>query len=371
MNQPPLEPPRLAHGDDAVAKALSQAAAVPALDPSARAALRSALLQRVAPPPKSGRLVLAAAFALSLVLGMGLTLSLWRPGAGEAPSQLTFSRDAVQLAHSASHVELRAGSVDLKNRASRPMVVQTPELEVAVLAGHVAVEVVNGRSSVTVFDGLAEVRRDGVEVQVHAGEQLTGDDARFERPRLLVPLQVGAGDGACQTRDCLERAAEGDDVRAQTALVRLGLMAMAQHALPTAEALARRSLQRFPDGVLAPEAHLMLLGVLAEQHRDAEAVVEANWYLLHASASPMAPQVCLLKGDLELRAGRFEQAAQAYAATLEHAPTPAVAAEAHYGVGVASLRAGRDGQARAAFEQALRDEPAGPRAAELTRRLAH
>lgn len=367
--QPPLEPPRLVHGDDAVAKALSQAAAVPPLDPSARAALRGALLRRVAPAPRSGRLVLAAAFALSLLLGIGVTLRFWGPSAAEGPLQLAFSPDAVQRAHSPSNVELRAGTVDLKNRTPTPMVVQTPDLEVAVLAGHVAVEVVNGRSMVTVFEGSAQVRRDGVEVQVRAGEHLTGDDARFERPRLLPP-QVGASDGACETRDCLERAAEGDDVRAQTALMRLGLMAMAQHALPTAEAWARRSLARFPDGVLAPEAHLMVLGVLAEQRRDAEATVEANWYLAHAGDSPMAPQVCLLQGDLELRAGRFEQAVRAYAATFEHAPTPALAAEAHYGVAVASLRAGHEDQARAAFEQALRAAPTGPRAAEVTRRLA-
>lgn len=367
-----MSPPRLTEGADARARLLAAAAHVTPLDAAAHARLRRRLAARVAAPLRlapSG-LRLAAAFTASLVLGVGATWLLRHRLQDEAAPRFTFAEGAVYQPLPGGGVELRAGSLVLST--GRPVTAFTPELEVSVSQGRVAMAVALGRSEVEVYEGAAEVRREGASVALAAGQQVGSDDARFSAPRLHVTAPA-AGGGGCEDPPgvaCLERAAQGDDVRAQAALLRLELLALEARAFPRAEALARGALARFPGGVLVPETHLVLLEALSQQRRDADARAEAAWYLEHQRGSPMAPQVSLLLGDLELRSGAWAEAREAYAATLALAPSAELAAEAHYGVGVAELRAGHQPEAQAAFRRALAAAPGGPRAAELTRRLA-
>jgi TolA-binding protein len=308
---------------------------------------------------------LVPAFALSLLLGVAVT---WGGLRLRSEPELWLDVGAVATPLPGGGVALTAGRVVV--HARRELKLETPELEVRVVRGAVAVVAEPGRSLVEVLEGAVEVRREGLQVSLRAGEKVTSEDPRLTSSRLhvAVPQTPGPCEGA-GARACLERAAEGDDVQAQTAVLRLALEAIEARAWARAEALSRRSLARFPEGVLAPEVHLALLEALSEQQRDAEARGEAAWYLGHAPDSPSAPQVALLWGDLELRAGRWVPAQEAYARTLRLSPSPALAQEAHLGVGVALLRGGHPAEARAAFERALAVDLEGPRAAELRRRL--
>lgn len=358
-----MSPPRLRDGADQRARLLAAAAAVPPLDDRARASLRRQVLARVQPSRSRG-LVLGLAFAASLGVGVSVTAVVLRATTPAPTTTIELSRGALSHPLSGGGLELSAGTARVKT--TTPVPVLTPELEVVVRSGSVAVAVEQGRSEVDVFEGSTAVRRQGQQLSLNAGQRVSSDD-----PRLAVPLEVRAptdDEGACDAA-CLDRAAEGDDVRAQTALLRLALDALTAEHWARAAQLADQSSSRFPSGVFEPEAHLVALEAARHERREGDARREATWFLAHARGSPHAPQVALVLGDLELHAGRLVEAKRAYAVALELTPSSAQAQEAHAGVGVAELRAGQAELARAAFERALAAAPDGPRALELERRL--
>jgi hypothetical protein len=359
-----MTPPRLREGADHRARLLDAAAAVPPFDDRARARLRRQVLARLHPTRSRG-LVLGLAFATSLCVGVVVTGAVLRARTPGEATTIELSAGAVSHRVPGGGLELSAGTARVKT--STPLPVLTPELEVVVRSGSVAVAVEQGRSEVDVFEGSTAVRRQGQQLSLNAGQRVSSDD-----PRLLAPLEVRAppaDEGACDL-PCLERAAVGDDVRAQTALLRLALDALAAEHWARATELTQRSLTRFPSGVLEPEVHLVALEAARHERREGDARREASWYLEHASSSPQAPQVALVLGDLELHAARLAEAKRAYARALELTPSAAQAQEAHAGVGVVELRAGHAALARAAFERALAAAPDGPRAGELERRLS-
>lgn len=358
-----MTPRRLVETDDARARWLVEAARVEPQDSLARAQGRRALLSRLGQrEPRPARLVFA--FAVALLVGVVATRWVLRPVEAVPGGEVVAVAEHTDYRPVPGGFSVASGRLEVETRASSRLV--TPQLEVQVRSGRVAVSVANEASQVEVFAGEADVRKDVRVVTVAAGQLLSSDDARLDESRLHVAVPR---DAACVDQACLETAAAGVDLPAQTALLRLGLRALEHRQWALAERRAHDSLTRFPAGVLEPEAHLVRLEALQHLGRAAEARFEATWYLQNQATSPMAASVALVLGDLELRAGNVEPAATAYRRALSLAPEPEVEAEAHFGVGLAEERAGHESQARAAFQRARGAAPTGPRAAEVSRRL--
>jgi hypothetical protein len=356
---------RLIDEQGEAAKWLAAAAEVPAFDQASRLRVRRAL---VAPSSPSQGLRLALAFAASVVLGVGGTWLIIRPGTARentAP-QVVASPGAV-LRPLANGVELRDGRITVSTMT--PLMVLTPQLEVQVQRGRAAVEVAWGASTVQWLEGVTVVKRQGREVTLAPGERLHSDDARLAVLRELVP-EAPPETTTCDGGDveaCLTRVSAGGDVSAQAALLRLALGAVVRGDWHNADAVARQSLGRFPEGVLVPELHLVRFEALRQLKQGGAARAEASWYLTNQTTAPSAPLVALLLGELELREGALAAARVAFAKTLELNPSAEVRHEALFGLGVVDLREGLP--ARAHFAAALEAAPKGPRAAELERLL--
>ena len=346
------------------AKWLAAAAEVPPFDQASRLRVRRALVDR--PAPSQG-LRLALVFAASLLLGVGATWLIIRPGpARESTSPQVVASPGAVLRPITNGVELREGRITIAT--TTPVTVLTPQLEVQVQRGRAAVEVARGASMVQWLEGVTVVRRQGREVTLVPGERLHSDDARLTVLRELVP--EAPAETTCDGGDvegCLTRVSTGGDVSAQAALLRLALRAVERRDWRSADAVARQSLGRFPEGVLVPELHLVRFEALRQLKQGAAARAEASWYLANQATAPSAPLVALLLGELELREGALAAARTAYAKTLELSPSAEVRHEALFGLGVVDLREGLP--ARAHFAAALEAAPKGPRAAELERLL--
>ncbi len=345
-------------------KWLAAAAEVPAFDPASRLRVRRALL---AGPPRSQGLRLALAFAPSLLLGAGTTWLVIRPGAArENTAPPVVASPGAVVRPIANGVELREGRITVTT--TTPLLVLTPEFEVQVQRGSAAVEVARGASTVQWLEGVTLVRRQGREVRLAPGERLHSDDARLSLLRELVPEAPAETtcDGG-ELEGCLTRLSAGGNVSAQAALLRLALRAVEQGDWPSADAVARQSLGRFPEGVLVPELHLVRFEALRHLKNEGAAREEASWYLTNQASAPSAPLVALLLGELELREGALAAARTAYTKTLELNPSAEVRHEALFGLGVVDLREGLP--ARAHLAAALEAAPTGPRAEELERLL--
>lgn len=361
-----MTPTRLTETSSALGQLIRDGRQVEALSAPKRAWLRHQLLSRVGERPwHQRRLVLATTFVVCVVLGAGLTKQVLLATAPPPGARLQLSPDARHAALTRDSVELSAGRLTV--RTVTPFTVRTPRFEVVLARGAAAFEVIEGRSEVELFEGEGLARVEGRTVSLRVGEPLRsggGDAASSAAPE---PPPDARCHGAT---DCLEEVAQSDELSAQTALVRLGLNALAQGQFEHARRLSQTALERFPQSVLEPEMRLVRLQSLAQLGRDPEARVEGQWYLAHARGTPAAPGVSLLLGDLALRAGAFQDARAAYAATLTLEPGAELGAEAWYGVGLAEVELGHSAEADKAFRHALATSPNGPRRSDLERRLS-
>ena len=100
-------------------------------------------------------------------------------------------------------------------------------------------------------------------------------------------------------RSCLWTQGDQPGLIAQAALFELGLFEMQEGNGAAAVVAWERSLDRFPDGVLAPEARLGMLAELTRQHRYAEAIAVARAFEDHSRSDPRAAEVAKFRAQLE------------------------------------------------------------------------
>lgn len=305
---------------------LENAREVEPLSTARRSRMRQALVARIAGRQWHQRpLMLASTFAFAVILGIVVMRA-----AVEKPQmpQLELSANARHQGASNERIALNEGALSLLTRT--PFTVQTPHLEVVISRGRAAFQVVNEQTRIELLEGEGVARVDDRTVRLRVGEAITSSDVRL---RARVQLPEPPPDSRCNgATACLEQVALSDDLSAQTAMVRLGLNALAQGRFEQAAELSTSGLTRFPQGVLEPEMHLVRLQSLAKLGRDAEARAEGRWYLEHAARDSAAPGVALLMGDLAMRAGAYQAAREAYAKTLTLEPSAELAAEARIGI---------------------------------------
>jgi hypothetical protein len=304
--------------------------------------------------------------------------------------------------------ELRA-TVD-EDASDEPLIVATPQVRVVAGPGAIAVRVASGLTHVVVEEGEARVESGERSVVLHAGEELLSSDDRLAvRPPSATspspsdaptpPSKAGLPptirsralrSTAAESRerphtdDCAEEAtadrrsrcygaiAKGDDIAAQNALYALGLLARDERH-DSAEAVRKwREYQaRFPNGILAPEASLGVLGELMKAGHHKEASKEADRYLALAPDGARAGEVMLIRAHLlREHLGALEESLEAYRKAEARAGLQDVRAEAIFFQGVVEDQLGHPDRSREAFVRYLRQFPAGERAAEVERRLA-
>jgi hypothetical protein len=100
-------------------------------------------------------------------------------------------------------------------------------------------------------------------------------------------------------RACLEKAAAGSGLAAQNALFALGVLERDElHDGPAAVSRWRGFQARFPDGLLASEASIAILGELVAQRRYPEAIEEAAAFQSQFADDSRAVEVGALRSSL-------------------------------------------------------------------------
>jgi hypothetical protein len=162
-----------------------------------------------------------------------------------------------------------------------PFAIATPHLDVVVVGTRFSVTVEGAVTTVAVEHGRVRVERAGHSVLLDAGQTLRSDDPRLAPAPTLAPPSEPAcstsGDQS-QRRECLARAARGDGLRAQNALLALGLLErqLGDHA--AALGRFREHERRHPRSVLAPEVALALVQTLMLEGRAGAARAAAEDY---------------------------------------------------------------------------------------------
>jgi hypothetical protein len=179
-------------------------------------------------------------------------------------------------------VALDAGKVRVRvapRSASRPFVVVTPHLRAVVVGTRFTVAVAGDASTVAVEEGKVRVEGPGGAVLLAAGEVIGSDDARLRRTAVAREVECPASGPTSDRRACLEAQARGKGLRAENALLALGLLER-DVANDRARAVAawRAHQRRFPRGVLAAEVTVSLAQTLQAAGRPAEAAAVAEGY---------------------------------------------------------------------------------------------
>ena len=92
-------------------------------------------------------------------------------------------------------------------------------------------------------------------------------------------------------RKCLQAAAAGVGLAAEAALFELGMLAHDRGQIGEAVRLFQSYAERFPEGVLAPEASIALMVDLRHSGRLAEATAEAARFPLRFATEPRLDDV--------------------------------------------------------------------------------
>jgi len=276
------------------AEAMSRAAEIPGRTMDLAAGW-DAVLERATKPDRRPWVFVA------LALGMALVVSVI--AATRTPEPMVVAAPGAKWEQQADGgVHLHEGRVQVE----RPLDLALESSQVAVLTRscRFAAEVIPEGTRVTVFEGQAVVRgANGDERVLRAGESALWPST----PSIPAGLEEGAappsrvcGEGEPAERlECLGRVSQGEGLEAQVALFELGrLRGRAGNAVGAASAW-RASLQRFPEGVFAPEVQLALMVTLAQQHHFGEALAVARAFEASQLEDPRRDDVARLRRQLE------------------------------------------------------------------------
>jgi hypothetical protein len=243
-------------------------------------------------PRRDWRLV--PAFFGSVALG-ALLMTLLRPAAPTGPRPDVVAAANARWELKNGEVVVGLGKVSIGAKAA---VIATPHLRFQVVNGRVAADVTAERTTLLVEEGEV-VMRSGA--RLAKGARLGWPPAPVIAPSLLTPPTAGTvcSDAAdAQRAECLELEAQGDGLQAQAALYELGQLHAREQRPADALGAWQRSLARFPNGVLHPEARLAVLLELTRQQRFAEAEAAARLFEAECPGDPRIPDVARLRASL-------------------------------------------------------------------------
>jgi hypothetical protein len=269
-----------------------------------------------------------------------------------------------------------------------PFVVEAKNLRVVVVGTKFCVSSGDtpDLSWVSVEEGLVKVEREGRVAMVSAGELLQGGDPALRplasEPSARAPAATSsarvrptscpAGDPLPARRRCLWQIAGGDDLAAQNALYMLGLLARdEEHDGAAALTIWQTYRHRFSRGAMMAEIDLAMLKELTAQNRFEDALSITDQFLGDFPGNFRAGEVSLKRADmLRVKLERPADAADAYRRMLSVESTPALRAEALYGLGLSQEALGRSADARTTWQRYRQEFPAGRRSAEVAHHLS-
>jgi TolA-binding protein len=309
-------------------------------------------LRREEPPPRADVQLVSSPSALYE--------ELTAPTPGESPRQ----------------VVLWAGRLDAaveKQPPGRQFAIITPHLRVVVVGTRFSVEVEGDWTRVTVQQGRVRVESVSQRLELGPGESVRSDDPRFAAaapPAEARSTCEAVAEGPARLA-CYERLSRGEGLAAENALFLLGLAAERQRD-PTAALERWKSLcDRFPDGVLVPEAQLASLRLLVGQRRTAEALEVATRFLSRHAADTRTPEVLLVRARLlcALPARRTEAVASLTTLHSLPAASSAVQQEALFALAACQRDSGDPAGAADSLRSYLQRFADGPHAAAARARL--
>ncbi len=249
-----------------------------------------AVLVASAQPRRDWRLV--PAFLASVALGAALVLLL-RPAGANEPQIVAADGARWELRN--GEVVLSAGEVTV---ASSAVTIATPHLRAQLFHGRVATEVSQQQTFLFVEEGEV-VLRSGMRLLKGASFGWPPEpeiSARLLAPASAAPVCESANPS--QLAECLELESAGDGLQAQAALYELGAFRARAHLPALALDAWKRSLERFPQGVLHPEVRLAIVLELTRQRRFDEAERAAQQFERTCPDDPRRADVAKLRASL-------------------------------------------------------------------------
>ncbi len=264
-----------------------------------------------------------------------------------------------------------------------PLIVEAPQMRVVVIGTKFCFESQAGVARVAVSEGRVRVETPmGVSAEVGAGEELRSDDAKLRAALPALPtgpaslnvppseaptVEGCAGLSIADRAGCYRHVADGSGLAAQNALFGLGILARDhQHDGEAALRYWHDYQHRFPQGVLAPEASLGILGELIAERRYAEAVDEADHYL-KAFPDGFVAEVTLAKAEiLQTGLNSPDSAIPIYLGLLTQELAPPVRQEVLYSMGLCEQQEGYPSEAHELWNRYLKSFPRGPHAAQVS-----
>lgn len=196
---------------------------------------------------------------------------------------------------------LTLGRVEVTRKKGQ-VVLHSPHVTVIAVNARFLADSTTAATRIEVYEGEVMVKYDDGGVVVRPGEARTWPESPSLPSALALPRQTPercTDESGPSRRSCLWTQGDQPGLIAQAALFELGLFEMQEGNGAAAVVAWERSLDRFPDGVLAPEARLGMLAELTRQHRYAEAIAVARAFEDHSRSDPRAAEVAKFRAQLE------------------------------------------------------------------------
>ena len=260
-----------------------------------------AIIDRAMKAPRSRPFPVAAAVLGALLLVGGAQIVLRQGMVGNFAPRVVASQGAQWHREGDGALILALGRLEV-SRPHGQVVLHSPHVTVVAVNARFLADTTAAATRIEVYEGEVFVRHDDSGVVVRPGERRTWPEGP-EVPRALVLPPAAPercpDDRGPERRACLWNQGEQPGLIAQAALFELGLFELQEGNASLAEVAWKKSLERFPDGVLAPEVRLSLLGELTRQKRFGEAAGVARDFEKAWAKDPRTAEVTRFRAQLE------------------------------------------------------------------------
>jgi len=304
VNPEPLKPWKDGGADEAHGRAANLVSLV-AEQPPAPVNLAGWDLALEVATKKSSRLVPALlAFGAASAVALGAFV-LWQKTAEPQITEVLVASQGANWSNTAGQLRLDSGRLELTHALPHPVRVITPQVTIEARNARFAADVTGAGTSVTLFEGELVGRSGDASRALAVGETFSWPATPAIAKSLAAPQAAMEPNKACansapgERAGCLKHEGAGSGLAAEVALYELGLTQAKAGRLDEAQAAWEESLRRFPDGVLAPEAHLSMLVSLTESRRFERAVAVAKDFEARFPADPRRAEVAALREKLE------------------------------------------------------------------------
>jgi hypothetical protein len=260
-----------------------------------------AIIDRAMRTPR-GRPLPLSAFAIAALLVVGGLQFVVRQGTvGNFAPRVVASQGAQWHREGDGALILTLGRLEI-SRPKGQVILHSPHVTVIAVNARFLADTTSAATRIEVYEGEVIVRHEDSGVVVQPGDSRIWPDAPA-MPQALVPPSMPpercADELGIQRRACLWQQIEMPGLVAQAALFELGVFELKEGNDKMAEVAWKKSLERFPEGVLAPEVRLSLLGELHKQKRFTEAAEMAREFEKASPEDPRTPELAKFRAQLE------------------------------------------------------------------------